>query len=103
MITMTFQIEALAIIDLIPNWPKADGVLVVQATRSITLTWRDTGALFRINAARNAAADNKTLLRKLAKKHSGNSTDRLKVRMANWAEWLRNGLKIIQSETGSVN
>jgi hypothetical protein len=103
MLRLTLPIEALKIIDLIPDWPQADGVLVVQSTRSITLTWRDTGALFRINAARNAAADNKTLLCKLAKKHSGNSTDSLKVRMANWAEWLRNGLKIIQSETGSVN
>jgi hypothetical protein len=103
MLRLTLPIEALKIIDLIPDWPQADGVLVVQSTRSITLTWRDTGILAKIDAARNAAAGNETLLRKFAEHSADSTSDSLEVRMANWANWLRNGIKVLQRGTDSVN
>ncbi len=92
MITMTFQIETLAIINLIPNWPKADSVLVNQTTRYITLAWNRPEALKEINDARHAAANDQRLLRTLAKKHSPGTSDTLRTRMENWAEWLRNAM-----------
>jgi len=92
----------LMMIARIPNWPKADEVIIDQDAGKAVLIYHDDNAQKAINDARFAAADKKEILLELANKFSGNSDDSTAVKVQRWAHWLRYGLVPFKPVTETI-
>jgi hypothetical protein len=89
MLRIALSYKALQMVARIPDWPKADQVLVDTETGNSVLIYHDDKRE-SINKARYAAANNREFLLELA--NESRSDDSTEVKKQRWASWLRDGL-----------
>jgi hypothetical protein len=86
---LTLNAEALWILGLLPDFPKADEALIGPTHREVRLTYLGD-VRTQMQAALNRAAANEGFVRQLAIKDHG--SDAMGVAMEKWRKWLRHGL-----------